>query len=991
MSLGLALTIAYCATPVAIRLANRFAFYDRPVGYKGHARPTPYLGGAAVVTGFVLAMVVLTGDWDRTLPLVGGVAVLWVVGTIDDRRHVSPLLRVLVELGLAGLLWYGDLGWQLGAGALLDLLITGFWVVAVVNAFNLFDNMDGAASSMAGVVSAGLAIFGAVEGDAWLAVAAAALAGACLGFLPHNLLSSPARIFLGDGGSMPVGFAVAALTMMGLTSSAPAWQSLAMGLLFVGIPALDTCLVVISRRRRGISILTGGRDHLTHRTRSRVHTARAVAVTLGAAQAIVSVLAVIALQAGSSTIAIAVVLYVVALGVAITVLDGRLAPEPASRGPAFATDHRAEEPPPRRRWRFEAIAPALLVPFGLVAGLSPFADGYYSSSIWVPGGLALIALTTALAIARPQRLGGPARLALTGLAGLALWSLTSSTWADSAQQAVVEANRLLVYSIALGFLLLLARNRRSTEWLVGAVASGAVVVALVVIGRMLGGEGPDIFLGGRLDQPLGYINGQASLFLLGFWACMVAVERRSALTSGLGAAAAALLASLLLLSQSRGVALATGLSIVAVLALMPGRTRRAWALLAIGSGVAVGSPALLEVYAASGGGATPDDVVRTAAGAALLASVVAGGIWALCSRVFDRQAGTAAPRYMTIGLVLLSGAAGGLATARSGAISETIRNQYDAFVHLGVGVEGSAPDGGSRLVSGAGNRYDYWRVAWSAFNEKPLVGWGAGNYDDPYFERRATSEDIRQPHSVQLQTLSELGLIGMGLYLTVVCAAVWGAWRWGRACRADPAATAAVVAATGALTAFFVHATVDWVHLLPGVAAAALAALAVLVRSPAPATAAPVELPAAAGRLAAAGAVAIVLAVAGISLMRQGMTDYFRTSGEKALAREPARALTQADRALRLDAEAIPAYYLKAAALARFDEAEAAVATMLEAARREPRDFVTWALLGDLAVRMGNLEEAARYYERAHRLNPRDPSILESARNPGMGAGDRQP
>ena len=153
-------------------------------------------------------------------------------------------LRVAIEIGLATGLWALGLSWELGFGAVVDLAVSVVWVVAVVNAFNLFDNMDGAASSMACVVAGALAVLGLANGDTWLCVVAAALCGACAGFLPHNL-TSPARIFLGDGGSMPIGFAVATLAMIGLGDAAREWQSLAMGLLFVGVPALDTGLVVV--------------------------------------------------------------------------------------------------------------------------------------------------------------------------------------------------------------------------------------------------------------------------------------------------------------------------------------------------------------------------------------------------------------------------------------------------------------------------------------------------------------------------------------------------------------------------------------------------------------------------------------------------------------------------------------------------------------------------------------------------------------------------
>lgn len=332
MALLVALAATYALTPVAIRAARRWSFHDNPVGYKKHRAPTPYLGGAAVVGGVLVALlaVAVWVDVQRSLALAGAMLALWVIGTVDDRRTVSPGLRVLAEMLLAAAIWAAGLGWDTGT-ALVDLPLTMVWVVVVVNAFNLFDNMDGAAGTLAFVVSASVAVLGVVEGNAWLAAGAGAVAGACLGFLPYNL-ASPARIFLGDGGSIPVGFAVATLVMAGASDAFPAAQAVPVGVLLVGVALLDTALVIVSRLRRGVSILTGGQDHLTFRVRNRLGTAGRVALALGATQALVAALVIGAVETSSALVAVAVAAYLLAATAVIL----RLEPPGRSRAPRAA-------------------------------------------------------------------------------------------------------------------------------------------------------------------------------------------------------------------------------------------------------------------------------------------------------------------------------------------------------------------------------------------------------------------------------------------------------------------------------------------------------------------------------------------------------------------------------------------------------------------------------------------------------------------------------
>jgi UDP-GlcNAc:undecaprenyl-phosphate GlcNAc-1-phosphate transferase len=980
---SLGLVLAYFATPLAIRVASRLEFYDRPVGYKGHGRPTPYLGGAAVVLAFCVVAGALSTDLSRTLPIAGGALVLWLVGTIDDRRTVSPLLRVAIEATIAAGLWGLDLGWNLGIGAGVDLALTLFWVIAVVNAFNLFDNMDGAASTMACVVAAVLAVLGATRGDIWLAATGAALAGACAGFLPHNL-ASPSRIFLGDGGSMPVGFIVAALAMVGASDAGAAWQALAMGMLLVGIPALDTCLVMISRARRRIPLLTGGRDHLTHRTRARLRTARAVAVSLGGAQAVLGALAILAINGTTNLLLFAVVVYVVAAGTTIAMLDGR--PGAPAAGIAHGT-------PVERRSGLAALRERATLPsgdghsrlawpcagLGLLVGLSAFANGLYDSNWWVPVGLFALAVLVALALARPVRLSGTAWGALLGTTGIAMWALASTRWAESASQAFADANRLILYAAFLGIVLLSLRDARRAAFALGGVAGGTLIVAGWLELHLLRGEAQEILLGGRLNEPIGYVNAQAAALLIGAFPCLALAERRGhPAVAGLAAGCLTLLGGLAYLAHSRGASLAIIVAAAFVLLVAPGRLRR----------LAMLSLTLLAIFAASR--AAPE-ATPAGARALLAAAVIAGLAWGALSWAAARLAENAharASRGARIAVVAVAAAAAIAGVVSAGSIADRVSDQYDAFVNLSV-------QGSNRsLLSGGGFRYDYWRVAGHEFAGHPFAGVGAGNYDLIYFQRRATTEDVTQPHSLPMQVLAELGVVGALLLLVVLGALAVAVWQRIRLARRSETEALLLVAAGGIAVAWVVQTSVDWLHLLPGVTGAALIAAGVLLRpqaTPAPEPAAEPETkrartwmpPAPVLRWAGAGLLAVVVALGGVSMSRQYLTSRFVDDARTALAEDqPQQALTSADRALRLDADNLEAYYLKAAALARFGDAPRAGQTLKDAAAREPHDFLTYVLIGDLRVRLGDLAGAKRAYAEALRLNPRDPTLQRAAVDP---------
>lgn len=317
----LAAALTAVTVPAAIALAGRTGFLDAPAGYKAHRRPTPYLGGAAVLAAAALPALLFCDALGEYWPLLLGTAGMAAVGTVDDRLNLSPFLRVGTEILAAWLLWAQGLGWSFLDSGLADFLLTAFWVTGIVNAFNLMDNLDGAASSVAAVSAACVVVLALIGGDPALAVIAIALAGSLLGFLRFNL-ARPARIFLGDGGSMAIGFLLAGGLMVAPMGELSGWPALLAAAVAVGLPAFDTTMVVLSRRRRGAPVFSGATDHTTHRLLAFLKTPRAVACALAVIQVALCGLAIEMTKWGGD-VTIALVGFVAALGMGMVVaVDG---------------------------------------------------------------------------------------------------------------------------------------------------------------------------------------------------------------------------------------------------------------------------------------------------------------------------------------------------------------------------------------------------------------------------------------------------------------------------------------------------------------------------------------------------------------------------------------------------------------------------------------------------------------------------------------------
>jgi len=260
-----ALMLAIGGTPVMRLVALRFGVIDRPAARKIHANPVPLLGGAAIYVAFIIVLL-LFGDRRYIHEVVGiflGATLVSLMGVVDDRWGLGSYVKLAGQLLAACILIYSGVQVRVWGGW-LDIAVTIGWVVGITNAMNLLDNMDGLSGGIAMIAAAFFTLLAALSNQYLVGALAAALAGACAGFLVYNW--NPAHIFMGDTGSLFLGFLLAAVGIklrFPSNSDTITWM---IPLLVLAVPIFDTTLVFISRLRRGKNPLTTpGKDHISHR------------------------------------------------------------------------------------------------------------------------------------------------------------------------------------------------------------------------------------------------------------------------------------------------------------------------------------------------------------------------------------------------------------------------------------------------------------------------------------------------------------------------------------------------------------------------------------------------------------------------------------------------------------------------------------------------------------------------------------------------------
>jgi UDP-GlcNAc:undecaprenyl-phosphate GlcNAc-1-phosphate transferase len=261
-----ALMAGVAGTMAARSIALQLGIVDRPSARKDHLETTPLLGGVAIYTAVIVSVLLLPehGEFVELTGILVGASLVSLSGLIDDRRGLAPSWKVVTQLLATAMLMLSGVQVQLPVPGWANLLLTALWVVGITNAFNLLDNMDGLAGGVGVVAASYFLLMAAMNGQRLVGALAAALLGACLGFLLFNF--NPARIFMGDSGSLFLGFMMAAVGIKLRFVANTNWVTWMVPILVLGVPILDTTLVTVSRLRRGRNPLTTpGRDHLSHR------------------------------------------------------------------------------------------------------------------------------------------------------------------------------------------------------------------------------------------------------------------------------------------------------------------------------------------------------------------------------------------------------------------------------------------------------------------------------------------------------------------------------------------------------------------------------------------------------------------------------------------------------------------------------------------------------------------------------------------------------
>ena len=623
-------------------------------------------------------------------------------------------------------------------------------------------------------------------------------------------------------------------------------------------------------------------------------------------------------------------------------------------------------------WQSLAQPLPLLAAVGLFVYWGSAGGGYFPHH-WYTGGLLFGAMVLVALVGRPELLAGlsrPTLVALAALAGFAGWSFLSIAWADVQGDAWLGAGRAGLYLLVFALFTIWRVPPSGVLVLLGAFALG---VALVSTGTLVRAASADdasaYFIGARLVEPLGYVNGTAALAVLAFWPAFLLASRRELpiLLRALFLATAGVLLELALLPQSRGAVLAFPVAAIAYVVLVPGRVRMAIHALPVAVALAVSAESLLDVGAEETGAglASASGTAATVVAASALALFLCGLALAVADRRLEFS-----PRTQRLGARVLAGVVATVAVVGLVAVLATVdvgdraRTSWDQL---------NAPPqqlaGADRLTAGLqSSRADLWRVALAEFRAHPLVGIGSENFAVPYVADRRAEEETLYPHSFPLGVLVQTGLVGAALMAAFLAAATFAAVRSIRRLGGLPRSVAAVCLVV--FVSWLAHGSIDWFWELPALTAPAVAFLALsgVIGVPTPAGSS--------GRERAAGWVAIALAlVLVLSFVPPWLAARETRHAASEWRQDYPGAIARLDRARRLNPLSDAADLTAGAIESRRQDWNAMAAAYERAIERNPYNWVGRLELALARAQQGRRAEAKMELARARGLNPREPLL----------------
>ena len=627
------------------------------------------------------------------------------------------------------------------------------------------------------------------------------------------------------------------------------------------------------------------------------------------------------------------------------------------------------------------VLPAVPV-LGLWLYLAPNSGGYFPRD-WYPAALLAVALALMVGLAGGRALPAArgARVALGLLAAYVGWAYLSLLWAESTGSALEASNKMLLLLALAWTLALLPWDARTARWLIGLWALGLAVLAAFSLAGASGTDDLSKYLFEmRYQHPVGYANGNAALGAIGMIAAFGMSTHRDGhpLLSGLFLAAAALLAEFTLLAQSRGSFVGTAVATAVFLIFAPDRLRVGTRLLALGGAVALAAGPLLNVYDTGehGGALGPalDDAV-----AAIPVSVLLAGAAGLLIGVLERAARgherveRTSRRAGIAAAVLLAAAVVAVGVVNMSSISDTVDEQWTTL----TGGEYDTVEGARISNLDPYERPDYWRVAIDLFQESPVNGVGAGNFEREYTARRHEPKHSRYVHNMFLRALGEGGAVAalllVGFFVSLF---VFGALLRRRLARAP----ALLIATTLAIAAYFaVHLNFDWLEEIPAVASPALALpiVALVAAAGAPAGGAGRLGRAARGGSWALAAVGVVVLLA---LVPAYLSVRYLNRAEERAATDVNGAFKDLDRAESLNSSSLDPVLAEgriAIAARRYDRA----AQAFEDSLTVEENWLAYYELALIDAYRGRFGRAGEELRLARTLNSRDPVLTRLGRN----------